>query len=263
MKTNGGRTAHASPFLNIKRPCRSTLLCSFKHRTPRSGLAELPRQFRSCPSPLRVAKCGFSGSVTQLSVPCRPSAVRNQSVAVLLVRTGAGRGNDWSFQRSESRATNLTKTPPLVSTDKISNHPQGWMVKASWLALPALASTMLLVVTNHICQNIAIIPFLWVLPLGLYLLSFIICFDSLQWYRPKWTATVPLAAISLIPLRNMLSGSIQLITEVSIPTIMLPNYPLWEEIELNQATPACKIEFENTPYWTERRHHLMSVLKLW
>ena len=181
----------------------------------------------------------------------------------MLVRTDAGRGNDWSFQRSESRATNLAKTPPLVSTDKISNHPQGWMVKASWLALPALASAMLLVVTNHICQNIAIIPFLWVLPLSLYLLSFIICFDSPQWCKPKWTATVPLAAISLIPLRNMLPGSIQLITEVSIPTIMLPNHPLWDEIELNQATPASKIEFENTPHWTERRHHLMSVLKLW
>jgi hypothetical protein len=54
-----------------------------------------------------------------------------------------------------------------------------------WLLLPACASIMLLAVTNTICQDIAVVPFLWVLPLGLYLLSFIICFDSERWYyRP-------------------------------------------------------------------------------
>ena len=54
-----------------------------------------------------------------------------------------------------------------------------------WLLLPACASVMLLAVTNTVCQDIAVVPFLWVLPLGLYLLSFIICFDSERWYyRP-------------------------------------------------------------------------------
>jgi tetratricopeptide (TPR) repeat protein len=33
-----------------------------------------------------------------------------------------------------------------------------------------------------ICQEVAVIPFLWILPLSLYLLSFIICFDSPRWY---------------------------------------------------------------------------------
>ncbi len=54
-----------------------------------------------------------------------------------------------------------------------------------WLLLPACASIMLLSVTNAMCEDIAVVPFLWVLPLGLYLLSFIICFDSDYWYyRP-------------------------------------------------------------------------------
>ena len=47
----------------------------------------------------------------------------------------------------------------------------------AWLALPALASLMLLATTNHVCQDVAVMPFLWVAPLSLYLLSFIICFD--------------------------------------------------------------------------------------
>jgi hypothetical protein len=51
-----------------------------------------------------------------------------------------------------------------------------------WLLLPACASTLLLATTNMLCQEVAVIPFLWVLPLSLYLLSFIICFDSPRWY---------------------------------------------------------------------------------
>ena len=54
-----------------------------------------------------------------------------------------------------------------------------------WLALPVAASIQLLAVTNKITQDIAVIPFLWVLPLGLYLLSFIICFEHQRWYQ-RW-----------------------------------------------------------------------------
>ncbi|MGA2116145.1 MAG: fused MFS/spermidine synthase [Bryobacteraceae bacterium] len=54
---------------------------------------------------------------------------------------------------------------------------------AQWLALPACASVLLLAITNHLSQNVAAIPFLWVLPLSLYLLSFILCFESSGWYR--------------------------------------------------------------------------------
>ena len=54
---------------------------------------------------------------------------------------------------------------------------------ALWIALAAVASVMLLATTNQICQEVAVVPFLWVLPLAIYLLSFIICFDSERWYR--------------------------------------------------------------------------------
>ncbi|MGB9458008.1 MAG: fused MFS/spermidine synthase [Bryobacteraceae bacterium] len=52
-----------------------------------------------------------------------------------------------------------------------------------WLALPACASALLLAVTNHMSQNVAAVPFLWILPLSLYLLSFIMCFGGEGWYR--------------------------------------------------------------------------------
>ena len=52
-----------------------------------------------------------------------------------------------------------------------------------WLLLPAVASVLLLAITNHLSQNVAAIPFLWVLPLSIYLLSFILCFEGDGWYR--------------------------------------------------------------------------------
>ena len=51
------------------------------------------------------------------------------------------------------------------------------------IMLSALASTMLLATTNQLCQQVASVPLLWVLPLAIYLLSFIICFDNQRWYR--------------------------------------------------------------------------------
>ncbi|HKQ29968.1 MAG TPA: hypothetical protein VJS66_01675, partial [Burkholderiales bacterium] len=51
-----------------------------------------------------------------------------------------------------------------------------------WFALAACASMLLLATTNQMSQEIAVIPLLWMLPLCLYLLSFILCFDSERWY---------------------------------------------------------------------------------
>jgi SAM-dependent methyltransferase len=58
-----------------------------------------------------------------------------------------------------------------------------------WLSCAALGSMLLLALTNHITQNIASIPFLWVLPLTLYLLSFVVVFEGRQgrgWYVRRW-----------------------------------------------------------------------------
>ena len=61
--------------------------------------------------------------------------------------------------------------------------PVGWSLRLLWIGLAACASVLLLATTNLICQDIAVSPFLWVLQLSLYLLSFIVCFESDRWYR--------------------------------------------------------------------------------
>jgi hypothetical protein len=85
------------------------------------------------------------------------------------------------FLRGQGRTARTTETQR--APDK--SHP-GWKLQAVWVAFAACGSALLLSVTNHISQNIASVPFLWILPLSLYLLSFILCFDARGWYRREW-----------------------------------------------------------------------------
>jgi spermidine synthase len=79
--------------------------------------------------------------------------------------------------------------------------PPSRMVRALWVGLPTVASVLLLATTNQMCQEVAVIPFLWILPLSLYLLSFIICFDNPRWYvRSLFVPALILAVPALIAL---------------------------------------------------------------
>jgi len=57
------------------------------------------------------------------------------------------------------------------------------LVYSLWFLLPACASALLLATTNLLCQEVTSVPLLWVLPLAIYLLSFILCFDHPRWYQ--------------------------------------------------------------------------------
>jgi hypothetical protein len=62
-------------------------------------------------------------------------------------------------------------------------------VYAYWIGCAALGSILLLSVTHHITENVAAMPFLWIVPLSLYLLSFIICFEGRSgrgWYERRF-----------------------------------------------------------------------------
>jgi hypothetical protein len=85
----------------------------------------------------------------------------------------------WGILRSEFLfVERLDSAPeqPVVSSP-------GWRLHILWAALAACASALLLAITNHLSQNVAPIPFLWIVPLGIYLLSFILCFEHGRWYH--------------------------------------------------------------------------------
>lgn len=90
------------------------------------------------------------------------------------------RGSARSSVNAAPAGPGLTGAP---AADPVAERSPTGMAKTLWLVLPAIASVLLIATTNQLSQDIAVIPFLWVLPLALYLLSFILCFDHPRWYR--------------------------------------------------------------------------------
>ena len=93
--------------------------------------------------------------------------------------------------------TNSTEVGHRLESPKSTPRPT-WRHHLAWLALPAFASMLLLATTNHVCQDIAVIPFLWIVPLSLYLLTFIICFDREAWYSRRWCAGAGILSLLVI-----------------------------------------------------------------
>jgi SAM-dependent methyltransferase len=73
--------------------------------------------------------------------------------------------------------------PAWTSAQDAGESQPVWSDRLLWLGLSASASVLLLAVTNHLTQDVAAIPFLWLLPLSVYLLSFILCFESTRYYK--------------------------------------------------------------------------------
>ncbi|HLY09100.1 MAG TPA: fused MFS/spermidine synthase [Planctomycetota bacterium] len=92
----------------------------------------------------------------------------------------------------------IPRSPALPVPSDRSPGP-GAGLRARWIALPAIASALLLATTNQLSQEIAVLPFLWVLPLTVYLISFIVVFDRPAWAPPRIVApaTAVLAFLSV------------------------------------------------------------------
>lgn len=98
------------------------------------------------------------------------------------------------------RAHRRGDAPPVAATTDVDDAAVAPSIGryAFWLACAAVGSMLLLAVTNHLTQNIASIPFLWVLPLSLYLLSFVVVFEGRGgrgWYVRRWWLGPILAAV--------------------------------------------------------------------
>ena len=82
-----------------------------------------------------------------------------------------------------------------VSQSTATTAVPGWGRIAVWLTLSATGSVLLLAITNHLTQNVAAIPLLWLAPLTLYLLTFILCFEGQGLYRPQWAWAIVVLAL--------------------------------------------------------------------
>jgi hypothetical protein len=88
-------------------------------------------------------------------------------------------------------------TGPHAHAEPWACHPIAKRDILLWLALPACASALLLAATNYLCQDVASLPLLWIAPLALYLVTFIIAFDADRWYRRDiWYPALVLASFA-------------------------------------------------------------------
>jgi hypothetical protein len=85
----------------------------------------------------------------------------------------------WSVGQAVLPPVGQNADDPL-RVNKIAR-PTAWTI-LFWLGLSAAGSTLLLATTNIVTQDIAVSPFLWIAPLSLYLLTFVLAFESDRWY---------------------------------------------------------------------------------
>jgi len=102
--------------------------------------------------------------------------------------------------RSSLRDPGIPSTPSgsLPNEDEDAGEPPTVARQLLWCALAATSSALLLAVTSHITQNIAAVPLLWIVPLSLYLISFILCFDGMGWYRREVFLAMLAAALGVM-----------------------------------------------------------------
>lgn len=93
-----------------------------------------------------------------------------------------------------------------VHDEIAANEPPRASTLTRWTLLAACPSILLMAVTSYLTQYVAPIPFLWVLPLSLYLLSFILCFEGKAWYRRGWY--LPLLVLGFGGITYSLRGDI-------------------------------------------------------
>src|SRR5206468_841927 len=98
--------------------------------------------------------------------------------------------------RSPGRAAELT----MPADDSAAPAPP-WILRARWIFLAAVPSGLLIAVTAHISTDVAAAPLLWVLPLSLYLLTWVLVFQSRPLLPHKWMLMIqPLAIAGVIVL---------------------------------------------------------------
>ncbi len=88
---------------------------------------------------------------------------------------------------------------PAVAADAAADAPPGWRAAGFWITRAAVPTGLLVAVTAHISTDVAAVPLLWVLPLALYLLTFVIVFARRP-IIPHWfvVAVQPLFIIALV-----------------------------------------------------------------
>ncbi|HEY2359258.1 MAG TPA: fused MFS/spermidine synthase, partial [Phenylobacterium sp.] len=131
-----------------------------------------------------------------------------------------------------------------VRTETIAAPPITWRERLAWVGLAAIPSSLMLGVTTYITTDVASAPFLWVLPLALYLTTFIIAFQAKPAIPRDLTLTLQAAAVAacaaILPFTNN-SFAIQL--PIHLAAFFLTALMCHQELVARRPDPARLTEF--------------------
>ena len=119
------------------------------------------------------------------------------------VRAGLWRGAELRPAEDGAAPDSSREGVLTAGISELHDEPPTATTVLLWLGLSAMGSAMLLATTNQMCQDVAAVPFLWILPLAIYLLTFILCFGHESRYDRRWFGLlvgvmVPLALVMMV-----------------------------------------------------------------
>ena len=177
----GGDNPVARILLLLVRHHRPALLPAVVHQPAGAGVVRARLPGREPVPAVRAVQLRLDAGAARLPVPVRAVASTNPRAVV----PGGRRATRPSCSLCAALAWTRRALPAARRTagqvaaqaaDEPRPAARGRI--ALWLALSAMGSVVLLAVSNHLTQNISSIPLLWVIPLAIYLLTFILCFEG-------------------------------------------------------------------------------------
>lgn len=117
-------------------------------------------------------------------------------------------------------------TPEAAPAGSADSAPVPRRIRALWILLPAFASAMLLASTNQMCEDVIVMPFFWVMPLAVYLLSFILSFDRPGGYRPRLYAVATAVLVFATAVFHRMGTNDGLFSLIQILSILAATFGL-------------------------------------
>ncbi len=136
---------------------------------------------------------------------------------ISIMALGVWRLSEDERQKAEVVAKLPESIRPVFDQPIDDAPPPSGLLMIGWVLLAALGTASLMSFTNQVCQDITVNPLMWIVPLSLYLISLIICFDSERWYVRRFWGPLAIVGILLLSALNNVSAVDEFFTWVQAP----------------------------------------------
>ena len=133
------------------------------------------------------------------------------------------------------------EAPARVAREEAPAESAGVALPLTWLGLSACASVLLLATTNQLSQNVSAGPFVWALPLALYLVTFIVAFEREALYSRLFTSLLLLLAVGGVTRMSYEGVQVSLLVQLLIYSAALFSGALLCHGELYRLRPAPRL----------------------